>query len=149
MFTAFINPFKTNISAKTSYVHQLQPIFVPQFFGLRFSFLCYFFTYWYRSTRKWRLKSAHPKNSIHQPHKEHHWIWMWTTLLWWSILVHTKFLTRMKYLRVFIACTSTWISSWSNKPNMYNLYHVFAFHHGLSRFVMSWQRNSTVILWVQ
>ena len=48
--------------------------------------------------------------------KEYHWIWMWTTLLWGSILVHTKFLTRLKYLRALIACTSTWISCWSYKP---------------------------------
>ena len=83
----------------------------PTIFRLRFLILCYFFTYWYMSLRYWCLEKVRIlKFQSIQPHKEHRWIWMWLTLLWCSILAHTKFLTRLNYLRAFIAYTSTWIS---------------------------------------
>ena len=72
-------------------------------------------------------KKAHIKRfKFVQPHKEHHWNSMWTTLLWWKILVHTNFPTILKYFRASIACTCAWISCWSNKP-ICRIYDIFCF----------------------
>ena len=53
---------------------------------------------------------AHPKISIHSVSQRAPLNSNVNYVTVIRILVHTKFLTRLKYLRAFIACTSTWIS---------------------------------------
>ena len=85
--------------------------FLSHIFWLRFLFWLRFYAIYFDLLGIQKLQFI-------QPHKEHHCVWILTTLLWWSILLHTKFLTRLNHLSAFIACTSTWISCWSNKPTM-------------------------------
>ena len=117
------------------------------FFGLDFHFYVFFF---FLLIGIWCLKSAHPKFSIHSAslrdslnlnvnyvrYCDELYLYIPNVLQDWTI---KNFYSMHFYLD----------SCWSNKHIMQDLYYVFASQHGLSRFAMNWQWNSTVILWVQ